>query len=634
MSAITGIFYRNGRTIEPQIIKKMNDKLSHRGPDRSAVWVEGTVALGHQMLWTTPESLHEKLPFYDEKSGLVITADARIDNRKELSEEMDIENHEDISDSYFILKAYEKWGEKCLEHLLGDFAFAIWNKNEEKLFCARDHIGVKPFYYYLSDDLFAFATEIKALFTIEEIPMEINEEKIAFHLLAMNLDKILTFYKNINALTAAHYLKINQVQNKITKYWELDPKSELILDSDEDYINAFRDVFRKAIDCRLRSALPIGFQLSGGLDSSSVVCMAKKILDDDKNNNSNSNRINTFSYVFDEFPQVDESQYINKVVNTGGIESHLLQCDHISPLQEMEKIFWHQEQPFHSVTTSISCKLFKKMYNNNIRVALTGHGGDEVIYYGPKCISDFAYNLQCKTFIREVYHYSKNYDKNIFKYVLNNVFFPLIPEHIKRKIRSLRRVLYHDNTDYLILNKNFAKQFGGEKYLKELDKQPLNVKTSKEFHYALISSFSNQSILELLDRNAAGSYIEPRYPFFDKRVIEFCYAIPAEMKFKFGWNRYILRAGMENILPKEIQWRLHKNYFTTYFQKNFLFFENNLLEVMLNDGIILEKYVDLNTLNIIYKEYISGNVSSSMDLWFVTILYIWLKEIKLKEKNI
>ena len=140
MSAISGIFYRDGRTVKPELIKKMNNKLSHRGPDGSAIWHNNQVALGHQMLFTTPESLHEKLPFHDEKAGLIITADARIDNRKELSEELDIENIEEVSDSYFILKSYEKWGEKCPEHLLGDFAFAIWDENRgETVLCTRSY---------------------------------------------------------------------------------------------------------------------------------------------------------------------------------------------------------------------------------------------------------------------------------------------------------------------------------------------------------------------------------------------------------------------------------------------------------------------------------------------------------------
>ncbi len=138
--------------------------------------------------------MHEKLPFHDEKAGLIITADARIDNRKELSEELDIENIEEVSDSYFILKSYEKWGEKCPEHLLGDFAFAIWDEKEEKLFCARDHMGIKPFYYYLNDDIFVFGTEIKALFDVPNVPYQLNKIKVALYLMDIE-DNKLTFYR-------------------------------------------------------------------------------------------------------------------------------------------------------------------------------------------------------------------------------------------------------------------------------------------------------------------------------------------------------------------------------------------------------------------------------------------------------
>ena len=142
MSGITGIFRRDGQDVDQADINNMNDKISHRGPDGSRIWCEGQVAFGHQMLHTTPESLQEILPFEDKESGLVITADARIDNRKSLSLKLGIEDNKYVSDSYFILKAYEKWGEKCPEKLLGDFTFAIWDENRETLFCARDHMGV------------------------------------------------------------------------------------------------------------------------------------------------------------------------------------------------------------------------------------------------------------------------------------------------------------------------------------------------------------------------------------------------------------------------------------------------------------------------------------------------------------
>lgn len=194
MSGIIGIFRRDGRDVDPADIKKMNDKIAHRGPDGSRVWCEGPVAFGHQMLHTTQESLHEILPFEDEESGLVITADARIDNRKDLAPQLGIEDNEHVSDSYFILKAYEKWGEKCPEELLGDFAFAIWDKNKEQLFCARDHMGVKPFYYYLSEDLFVFGTEIKSILSIDNVSSKLNEKRLALFLMVKDFHEKKTYF--------------------------------------------------------------------------------------------------------------------------------------------------------------------------------------------------------------------------------------------------------------------------------------------------------------------------------------------------------------------------------------------------------------------------------------------------------
>ena len=242
MSGITGIFRRDGKDVDPSDIKKMNDKIAHRGPDGSKVWCEGPVAFGHQMLHTTPESLHEILPFEDEESGLVITADARIDNREDLAPKLGIEDNEHVSDSYFILKAYEKWGEKCPEELLGDFAFAIWDKNRETLFCARDHMGVKPFYYYLSDDVFYLSSEKKGLLVANEIPKKINEVRVADYLTFFVNDKEITFYEEIFRLKPAYYV-IMDFLIMMRCYWDLNPNQEIIMDSDEEYAEKFLQIF-------------------------------------------------------------------------------------------------------------------------------------------------------------------------------------------------------------------------------------------------------------------------------------------------------------------------------------------------------------------------------------------------------
>ncbi|MBV1767746.1 MAG: hypothetical protein KUA29_05530, partial [Methanobacterium sp.] len=280
MSAITGIFYRKGKKVDPQLMERMNDKLSHRGVDGSHIWVEDNVGLGHQMLHTTPESLHEELPFIED--DLVITADARIDNREELADELGIDEVETVSDSYFILKAYDMWGEDCPDKLLGDFAFAIWDKKKEILFCARDHMGVKPFYYYVDEEMFVFGTEIKALFEVEGVPREKDEKRIALALMVDDFqERERTFYKEIKSFKAAHYMAMTKDSSKFKRYWKLNPDLEIRMDSDEEYMQEFLKICTEAVKCRLRSPdRKIGVMLSGGLDSSSVTRTAQKIIED------------------------------------------------------------------------------------------------------------------------------------------------------------------------------------------------------------------------------------------------------------------------------------------------------------------------------------------------------------------
>ena len=197
MSGIVGICYLDNRSVDRPDLARMVETIAHRGPDGSGLWSEGPVGLGHRMLWTTPESLHERLPFVNRTGDIAITADARIDNRDELFRMLPMtgDSSGKVSDSQLILAAYENWGERCLEHLLGDFAFAVWDSRTQTLFCARDHFGVKPLYYYSSSKAFVFATEIKALLCLPEVPRQLDEMKVADYLTATFDDTAVTFYR-------------------------------------------------------------------------------------------------------------------------------------------------------------------------------------------------------------------------------------------------------------------------------------------------------------------------------------------------------------------------------------------------------------------------------------------------------
>ncbi|MBZ2166322.1 lasso peptide isopeptide bond-forming cyclase [Methanobacterium spitsbergense] len=622
MSAITGIFYRDGRSVDHKMIKKMNDKIAHRGPDGSHIWYEGQIGFGHQMLHTTPESLNEKLPFQDEDSGLVITADARIDNRKKLSELLEIKNSIRVPDSIFILKAYEKWGEYCTEKLLGDFAFAVWDSDKEKLFCARDHMGVKPFYYFLSDDSFFFASEIKALFCNSEVIKRINDLRVGFHLIPIYKHENLTFYEEIYRLPAAHSLKFQKQKINLRKYWELKHDAQIILGSDEEYIDAFRKIFAEAVECRLRSAFPVGFELSGGLDSSSVVCMAREILND-------NNQLNTFSIIFEELSKMSETTYINHVAEMGGINTHFTKADNINPLKDIENIISIVDEPYITPNITLLWDLYIKIKKNRIRIVLGGEYGDITLSKGEKYFIELFSTFNWIKLIREIKGMSKRFNVRFYRLLLNQIIFPKIPKSLLKFIRQFKG--YRQKPDLILLKNDFIQQINARKYLKNhFINEPDNF---REFHYFLLTLSSHQSFFEVFDRFYAAFEIEHRYPFVDKNLIEFCYAIPDEQKFKLGWDRIIMRRAMQDILPKEVQWRHSKAEFSSFFESNLLRFEKDRLDKLIfnnEDDFLLDHYVDLKKVQNIYKNYQNGSSGNDpRDIWNVITLAKWLKYTKL-----
>ncbi|HTY24953.1 MAG TPA: asparagine synthase-related protein, partial [Desulfomonilaceae bacterium] len=280
MSGIAGIFLRDGSPVHDSVLAAMLQTMNYRGPDGSSIWNEGMLGLGHLILNSTPESLNENLPKSNETGHLIITADARIDNRDELMAELSItsELRKTIDDDKLILLAHEMWDEAAPEKLEGDFAYCIWDRVEKKLFCCRDTFGVRPLYYYLDDKIFAFASEIRPLLKLDGIPTRLNEVMVADYLIGMQDDQAITFYKGIFRLPPAHCITVDPHGVRIRRYWSPQLSRKLELNSDEEYAEAFRNLFVEAVRCRLRSVYPVATTLSGGLDSSSVTCVARDLL--------------------------------------------------------------------------------------------------------------------------------------------------------------------------------------------------------------------------------------------------------------------------------------------------------------------------------------------------------------------
>lgn len=625
MSAITGIFLKD-KSVDHELIKKMNDKLAYRGPDGADVWINGNIAFGHQMLHTTPESLNEKLPFFDNENGLAITADARIDNRDELISELEMEESEKIiTDSEIILKSYQKWGEECPEKLLGDFAFTIWDKTKEKLFCARDHMGVKPFYYYLSDDGFYFATEIKALLSILEIPCKLNEVKIADYIISMDEDRKNTFYQEIYRLPAAHSISIDFKNNDLKQYWALDPSLELKLGSDEEYAKAFQDIFKEAVKYRLRSAFPVGSELSGGLDSSSVSCMSQKILSEDKK------RLKTFSIVFKDLPDCDESYYSKIVSKYCNTDSYFIEGSGINPFEVMEKELWPKEKPLFGHNMHVFWFLYKKAHENGVKVLLNGFEGDATVGRGSYYLYELAIKMKFKALLKEVKCISKLKEDSHYSIFFYEVIGPVAPEYFRRFWRFITGTFFYKEKEKKMINKHFAKKINIYKRYNFSDGRFNDKMGVRINHFNNLSSGYYQRVFEELDQVAAAFSIEFRYPFMDRRLLEFCLAIPPDQQLNGGWDRIVMRRAMESILPPEIQWRRNKTFFDSNFKLGILNFGKEILKSVLSkkDNPIVE-YLDIKEVNKLYKDFKSKPFESVLGgnepyiLWKIINLYLWL----------
>lgn len=432
MSGIAGVYYLDGRAVDRADVERMVERIAHRGPDGSAVWSEGEVGLGHRMLWTTPESLHERLPLVNKSGDLALTADARIDNRDELMTALGLNSRlrEEMSDSELILRAYEQWGEGCPEKLLGDFAFAIWDRRRQVLFCARDHFGVKPFYYYCSPHVFAFASEIKALLCLREVPRRLNETRVADYLVPMLEDKAITFYQDILRLPPAHIMIADREGIHLRPYWALDPSRELRLGSDGEYAEAFRELFTEAVRCRLRSAFPVGSMLSGGLDSSSIVCVARELLAHD-----GGRRLHTFSATFDELPGGDERCFINAVLSMGGLESHIVRADRVSPLHDISRVLHHEDEPFYAPNLFVHWALCNAAHRQGSHAILDGLDGDTTLAQRFEHLAELLQAGRWKSLVAEVIGLSRRLNRAPWKLFLLYAVTPLAPEPIRQAWR-------------------------------------------------------------------------------------------------------------------------------------------------------------------------------------------------------
>ena len=637
MSGILGIYNLNGRPLDRERLEGMMAVLSHRGRNGAAYWGEGSAGVGHLQLHTTPESLYEQLPLVNASPHLVLTADARIDNRDDLICALELPKYRQhpITDSELILAAYKKWGTASPKRLLGAFAFAIWDSREQFLFCARDHFGVKPFYYhYAPGRLFAFASEKKALLQLEAVPKTLNEVMIAEHLMVpMRDDPARTFYQEISSLSPAHSLVVGPDNWTPQHYWQPDPNVELRLPSDEAYAEAFRELFQEAVRCRLRSAFPVGTMLSGGLDSSSVTCTAAELIEQ---GHGSGGQLSTYSAVFPTLPACDERSFINAVLNKYELVPHLLNADEKSPLEDLEQVLSTIDQPKTGGNHYINWNLYRKASTDDVRIILDGFDGDTTVSHGTCYFRELKLARRWLTLAKEVKAFSDRTGQPWAPALWSWLRAPVLSTtglvHLLRAGRALSRLL-HERSLYSpvvppgwrnVVETKFARRI--EAYTQETSER---AQSEREHHYSRLMRPLMGRVNEVLDATAATFSLEVRFPFWDKRLVEFCLSLPPEQKMHNGWSRMVMRRGMKDILPEAVRWRGGKSDLGPSFDRGLIAFEREKIENVLGDSTGIEQYVKPEFLQDVCPRYLTRGTTAEEDLylWRALTLALWLQHL-------
>lgn len=631
MSGIFGIISFNGRAIDLTDLRRMSEKIAHRGPDGSDILLDKNVGFGQLMLCSTKESLNEQLPYQDSASGLLITADARIDNREELISALSIKSSLDspITDSQLILAAYQKWDKVCVDHLLGDFAFAIWDKRHRKLFVARDHMGLRPFYYYSSEHLFVFASAANAIAQVSNVSTSINEGRVADFLIQEleGINKTSTFFENIYRMPPAHFGLVEKNKISFHRYWKPDPETSLQLSSDDEYADALEEALSLAISARLRSHRPTSSMLSGGVDSSTIAGLARKI-----NQESGGGLFRTYSGVSDDMSGCVESGYIKQVIDQGGLDPVLLSPSEVKNYSsEIERISRIVENPFDESWTILHLIFLSAREHGNIAV-MDGMGGDLVAGISPSYPSYLLRQGEIGKAFREINAVRINFWERDMGWVkaYTQAVRPVIVPHFLRRLRAYFRTNNLKDADYKdsMLSEDFANRVDlSDRWIEYRGQRTSGFCPSlRHAHAELITVPFQTAAIERYTRLASYCGVESRQPFFDKRVVELCLRLPWQQKAQNGYLKYCLRNVLQRVAPAEVAWRSEFDSIMWKFSDtwNKIGREKNISTIIEGKEQLLEM-LDRKQFDETLTKYKGGDETIREPIWNLVTLLNWLK---------
>lgn len=531
MSGIAGIINLDGSPVDPRLLRHMTGFMAYRGPDEQALWTDGDVGLGHAMLRTTTESAREKQPC--SLDGEVwITADARVDGRGDLIRELESAGRTGIespTDVDLLLHAYHAWGEACVEHLIGDFAFAIWDRRQQRLFCARDHFGIKPFYYARLQGCLVFSNTLNCIREHQAVSDALNEVAIGdFLLFDLNQDPATTAFSDIQCLPPAHTLTWSGGEARLRRYWTLPFDAPIRYTRSRDYVDHFRDLLRTVVDDRLRTARAAVY-MSGGLDSTSVAATARLLCD-----------LHAYTVVYDRLIPDEERHYSGLAAKALGIPIHYLAADDYKLFESWKEPEHRHPEPDNTPLRAIDVDQLRQIAAHS-RVAFNCEGPDNLLRYEwQPYVAGLVKGFRFGRLLADV-----------GRHITSQRRLPLLRGILSRRKRLAAGP--RDTPTYPPwLEPAFASRLGLQDRWEQWRRCPVSAHPFRPRGSGSLELANWRHMFESSDPGVTCFPVEVRYPFMDLRMVRYLLVVPP-----IPWcaGKHLLREATLGILPEAVRRR-------------------------------------------------------------------------------
>jgi len=635
MSAIAGILYFHGAPLEPGLIEKLTSAMKRRGPDSQTHWMQGSVALGHCMLRTTAESLEEHQPLFSQDKNLVLVWDGRLDNRDELKRDLIAAGAvlRDNSDAELALQAYVAWDEDCPSRLLGDFAFAVWDARQQRLFCALDHMGARPFYYVLNKQFFAFASEEEALLELPGVSRQPDEGMILHMLVPAyhSADNQRFWLKDVRGLQPGQSMSVAvDGTNRTTTFWRWEAGDESVYASDQACEEAFLDVLGEAVRCRMRSSGDIAAMMSGGMDSAGIAAMVKRLLPE-----MPGKAFHTYSAISDHPESCVETQCIQSLTRDLGGNAHFLSVPSFTGMADVDDLIetaWARPHPCDNsiVLPAMMCLAASR---HGHRVMLHGASGDLTMHVPTRYMAYLLRAGQWQTAWHECRSASRNntYLRSSSPgwLLLQNAWTAWMPAAIKFLVRRLRR---GDPLAGSAVDREFAERLQLTERLRKQEaesRRPFSASLQQAHAEVFNATWGPVLGLSGYERVAGRHGVELRDPWADKRVAEFFLRLPLKYKIRDGWNKYLTRSAFAQDLEDSVRWRLGKEHLGWQFTVRLMDESEASMESMLEIGLELAReYVDVDVVRARLEKYRLTKDIAGQEFFYETLaLMLWLRRV-------